>query len=200
MATGIERLEQPLLELLFTYSAKPTPSDSWNCVGQQPILDAAVFLAEEMRRVAMEKDDENRRLKRPPINYRQFYVGAVGIGVLPSKSRKQRFEWFAFPAWNTKPHANAPKYCAEMRIIRSAREQSCICLGSLVVIGERQSDKRSGISREWGIDPCDACRDCMKRKKRLFRATTRIITAQPRSQLPHMETLPELMKAHGEKW
>lgn len=200
MATGTERLEQPLHDLLLKFSAKPTPADSWNCISELPILETAVYLAEQMRHIAMERDKINKELKRTPINYRQFYVGAVGIGVLPSKSRKQRFEWFAFPAWNTKPHPNAPKYCAEMRIIRSAREQSCVCIGTMVVVGERQSDKRSGISREWGIDPCHECRDCMRRKKKLFRASTRIVTGQPQIQVPHVETLPELMQAHGEKW
>ncbi|MBI2610545.1 hypothetical protein HYW60_01240 [Candidatus Kaiserbacteria bacterium] len=194
------RIEEPLLDALFRFSSNPTLREAAQSLLREDIQDAAVFVAEQVRLIAAREDEERRRQKRPLINWREFYVGSVGIGLTPAKRSKRRFDWFAYAAWNTKPHRNVEKYCGEMRIMRAAKDVRCRHIGGLVVVGESQYDGGSGIQR-WTLDPCEACRQLMREKyRRLFRQDTLVLTAQPVSQLRILKTIPRLMHDHGESW
>lgn len=198
----ILRAEGHLFDALFSLSKRPTQADAYECLRDKRVSCAAIKLAEEMRRYAIEEDRERSRHKKTLLNYRRFYVASVGIGIVPAKRSERRFDWWAFPAHNTKSSPKVPKFCAEMRVMRAARESTCTCIGGIVVIGERQPDGRSGIIRPIGLDPCEACRDCMRSKenRHLFGKKTLVLTGQPLAQVHHLEPIPELMKAHGEPW
>ncbi len=198
----ILRAEGELFEALFSFSSKPTFDHAFNCFTNEKVQRCTITLAELSRQYALEVDRERSRTKEKPINYRHFYVGGVGIGLVPAKRSKRRYDWWAFSAFNTKSSQRAEKYCAEMRIMRAARAVSCACIGSIAVIGERQSDGRSGVIRPIGLDPCEACRDCMRKpeNRMMFAAKTRILTGQPLAQHHSIETIPQMMAAHKEVW
>ena len=97
-----------------------------------------------MRHLAIEEDDARKERGEPLINYRRFYVGGVGIGVVLGRKRATPYEWWVFAASNTKPSKKADKYCAEMRIIRAAKEVRPLYRRHRG-LGENQPDGRSGI-------------------------------------------------------
>ncbi|MBI5644834.1 hypothetical protein HY970_01935 [Candidatus Kaiserbacteria bacterium] len=195
-------VEAPLLDELFRLSKRPRPEDAQQALRDVRVQDTALAIAQKMRHLAMEEDATRAKSgERDRINYRGFYVGGVGIGVGLGRRSSVPYEWWAFAATNTKPSKKAAKYCAEMRIIRAAKEVRCVCIGGLVVLGENQPDGRSGELRKT-LDPCGECRDCMRSpsNRYLFRQRTLIVTAQPLSQVRYVETLPRMMTAHHEKW
>ncbi|OGG47693.1 hypothetical protein A2761_02230 [Candidatus Kaiserbacteria bacterium RIFCSPHIGHO2_01_FULL_51_33] len=202
MTTISQRVEDPLLAVLLRLFPHPTVKDAMNCLKIEQVQDAAVRVAERARQFAID-EDERRRTKggKDLINYRGFYVGAVGIGLILSPWQgPYPYTWFAFAAFNTKPSKKARKYCAEKRLMRGARKNRCTCLGGLAVSGELQPDGRSGI-QGLNLDPCGACRDDAAGEYRsLFRNGTLLLTAQPGSQFREVKTMSQLMEAHGEKW
>ncbi|OGC87484.1 hypothetical protein A3C20_02450 [Candidatus Kaiserbacteria bacterium RIFCSPHIGHO2_02_FULL_55_25] len=194
-------VEAPVLDALFKLTARPRPEDALRALREVDVQDAVLAAAQRMRHLAIEEDDARKERGQPLINYRRFYVGGVGIGVVLGRRYSTPYEWWVFAASNTKPSKKADKYCAEMRIIRAAKEVRCSCIGGIGVLGENQPDGRSGNLRKT-LDPCGGCRDCMRHvgNRYLFRARTLIMTAQPLSQVRYVETLPKMMAAHGEKW
>ena len=196
-------VEAPVLDALFKLSTRPTREDAWGAMGNRDVRSAAFQVAEKMREIAKEEDDARKGVGKKDLNnYRRFYVGAVGVGlILSDKDAAMQYEWFAFAAYNTKPSKKAGKFCAEMRIIRAARELRCCCMGGIAILGENQPDGRSGALRKT-LDPCGECRDVMKAdcNRFLFTRRTLIATAKPLSQLQYVETLPKVFAAHGEKW
>lgn len=195
-------VEAPVLDALFKISQRPRPEDALHALRDVRVQDAALETAERMRHIAIKEDEARLKSGRKDlINYRRFYVGGVGIGVVHASHRKVPYEWWVFAASNTKPSKKATKYCAEMRIVRAAKEVLCSCLGGLVVVGENQPDGRSGALRNT-LDPCAECRDMMRAdcNKYMFRHNSLILTAKPLSQIRYVETLPKMMKAHGERW
>jgi len=195
-------IEAPVLEALFRLSTRPRPDDALRALRDVAVQDAALAVAQKMRRLAIEEDDARlHRGEKSLINYRRFYVGGVGIGLVLGRRSSVPYEWWVFAASNTKPSKKAKKYCAEMRIIRAAREHLCPCIGGLVVVGENQPDGKSGNLRKT-LDPCGDCRECMRCQdnRYLFRRQTLIVTAQPLSQVRYVEALPKMMTAHSESW
>lgn len=195
-------IEAPVLEELFRLSKRPDPDTALRALRDVGVQDAALGVAERVRSLAMQEDEKRLAEGRKDlINYRRFYVGGVGIGVVHASTRKVPYEWWAFAAANTKPSKKACKYCAEMRIVRAAKDVLCSCIGGLVVVGENQPDGRSGELRKT-LDPCADCRDMMRapENRYLFRAKSLIVTAKPRSQIRYVETLSTMMRAHRERW
>jgi hypothetical protein len=197
----------PVLEALFAISVRPSREDAYAALNNEAVRTAAIRVAQKMRHIAIEEDnrreEEAKKKKQKPslINYRRFYVGGVGIGLTLGRSSKVPYEWWTFPAYNTKVSKNDKKFCAEMRIMRAAREVTCACIGGFVVVGENQPDGRSGKLRKT-LDPCGDCRDCMRHEDNayLLSPNTLIVTSQPLSQLSGCETLRAMMRAHGERW
>lgn len=195
-----KHIEEHVLDALFRYAPRPNEADALRCLESPGVQDASVLVAEAVREAAMIEDEYRREEGLTPINWREFFVGGVGIGLVPGKRRRNRFEWFVAAAWNTKPHPNVEKYCAEMRIMRTMRDVRCICLGGVTVIGERQYDGKSGVQR-WTLDPCEACRKLMRGKYHgLYRRKSLVLTAQPGSQLRVLKPISKLMTDHGESW
>lgn len=204
MAIIAERLvERPVLDALFKFSNQPHHEDALNALRDRAVQDAAIEVAECIRSLAKAEDDERaQRGRKDRINYRRFYVGGVGIGLtLNRRGSGGPYEWWAFAASNTKPSKKASKYCAEMRIVRAAKDSLCSCLGGIVVVGENQPDGRSNKLRKT-LDPCADCRDMMKslENRYMFRKRSLIVTAKPLSQVRYVETIPKMMSAHGETW
>ncbi len=194
-------LEAPILDALNEFEKRPDQRAALSALNVAHVLAAAFDVANEIRRLAREEDDRREARKESLINYRRFYVGGIGIGVMLGRSRRTPYEWWVFGAANTKPSKKADKYCAEMRIIRAAKEVRCAHIGGLVVVGENQPDKRSGLERRT-LDPCPECRDYMRHPchRHMFSPRTRIATQQPLSQFWKVETLSEMMAAHKERW
>ena len=194
-------VEGPVLDCLFKFASRPRPDDAVRALGEAAVQDAALAVAERMRQLAKQDDEERLVLHKSLNNYRRFYVGGLGIGVVTTGNYKYPYDWWAFAASNSKSSKNACKFCAEMRIIRAAKEVPCACVGGLVVLGENQPDGRSGELRKT-LDPCGNCRDMMRAPENLylFRRRTLIMTAKPLSQVRYVESLPKMMEAHGETW
>lgn len=198
-----ERVEEPLLRELFKVSVRPLREHAYKALENERVRQSALDVAQHMREIARAEDDRRELVgKKDRVNWRRFYVGGVGIGLtFTNADTRAPYAWFAFAAYNTKPSAKASKCCAEMRILRAAREVRCICIAGLVVVGENQPDGRSKKDRGT-LDPCADCRDMMRHPdfRYLFARKTLILTSQPLSQVPRMETLEDMMKAHGETW
>lgn len=195
-------VEAPVLDALFRLAPRPRPEDALRAFGERTVQDAAISVAQRMRELAKEEDEERLSKGRNSlINYRRFYVGGVGVGLVLSGNAKSPYEWWVFAASNTKPSKKATKFCAEMRIVRAAKDMHCTCIGGLVVVGENQPDGRSGKLRKT-LDPCAECRDMLRREcnRHMLRQRTLIVTAKPHSQVRYVETIPRMMTAHGEKW
>jgi hypothetical protein len=195
------QIEGPLLGVLSAYRRRPTEDHLLRCFRIETVQEAAIKVAEEIRVVAMREDARRKSRRESLINYRAFYVGGVGVGLVLSPYSSRTYDWWAFAAYNTKPSKKACKFCAEMRIMAGARSAMCICLGGLAVVGVPQPDGRSNVLG-LTLDPCEACRDEMRSQKyrTLFRSTTLVLTAQPESQLSQLRPLGELMRTHGETW
>lgn len=192
-------VEAPVLDELFKLTPRPRPEDALLALREIPVQDAVLGAAQRMRHLAIQEDDERKKRGEALINYRRFYVGGVGIGVVLGRKPRVPYEWWVFAASNTKPSKKAHKYCAEMRIVRAAKEIRCTCIGGLGVLGENQPDGKSGALRKT-LDPCGECRECMRENRYLFRTNTLVLTAQPLSQIRYVENLGKMMAAHNEKW
>lgn len=202
MITLQQPIEGPLLAALYRRFPKPTVRDAVQSLFEEDIQNAAICVAEKARGLAIVEDRQRAVIKKPLHNYREFYVGGVGIGLRLSPWPGQRpYEWYVFGAFNTKPSKKAKKFCAEMRIMKSFQSSRCVCIGGLVVVGELQPDGRSGV-RGMTLDPCEACRDDMRSEdyRYLFRNQTQLLTALPSSQIRQIKSVPELMRVHAEDW
>lgn len=193
-------IEEPLVEALRTYVANPTQHDLMRCLNVAAVQDATVRVAETVRSVAIREDDARLAQGANLLNYRRFYVGAVGIGLVMSSSARRPYTWWTFAAYNTKPSKRACKFCAEKRIMAGARAALCIRLGGLAVVGVPQPDGRSNIQSPT-LHPCETCRDDMRSVafRTLFSPETKILTAQPLSQEREPHTLSKLMRFHKEE-
>jgi hypothetical protein len=201
MIVSKEVVEAPVLESLFHLAKRPRPNDALLALRERSVQDATLEVAQKMRHIAMLEDERRAERKESPINYRKFYVAGVGIGLILSRNHRAPYEWWVFAAYNSKPSKKSCKFCAEMRIMRAAREVPFVCMGGLTVLGENQPDGRSGELRKT-LDPCGDCRDMMRDEKfrYMFRKGTLICTARPLSQVRYVETLSVMMAAHREHW
>jgi len=201
MMLATRLVEAPVLDELFKLTKRPRPEDALLALREPGVRDATLAVAQHMRQLAMEEDAVRIAENKALINYRQFYVGSVAIGIVHAGRRSMPYDWWVFAAVNTKPSKKASKYCAEMRIMRAAREVPCGCIGGLTVLGENQPDGKSGILRKT-LDPCGDCRECMRHpdNRPRFRRNSLIHTAKPLSQVSYVEELHKMMTAHGESW
>ncbi len=185
-----EKVEKPLLDLLFDCSPHPTLDIARKCFQEQHIQDAAISVAEKVRLAGNDLHGTG------PAHYDGFLVGAVGIGLKPSAGRKNGYTWCAYADHNTKPHQKDTKYCGEMRVMRTADEEECICFVGIVVVGNLRKEDKTRT-----LHPCEACRALMRRKYRfLFHPTTIVLTATPGAKIREVHTVEALMNAHLERW
>lgn len=202
MITLSKPVDNPLLGALRKFFPNPRAENAISCLRVEEMQDLGIRAAEEARRLAAAEDDARLAVgKRTLLNYRRFYVGGVGIGLILSPWSHRTYEWVTFAAFNTKGSKKDKKCCAEMRIMKGARSSHWICIGGLVVVGELQPDGRSGV-QGLALDPCEACRDMMRspENRYLFRDRSLLLTAQPESQIRVLRSIPELMKTHNEEW
>ena len=202
MFTVKRPIEEPLVLALMNFKASPRPEDALRALHDNEVRHVAIEVAQEARRLVMAEDAHRKEAQRELINYREYYVTSVEIGLTLNRSADPRrpYAWHSFASFNTKASKKACKYCAEMRIMRACREAHCVCIGGLVVIGVPQPDGRSGVMGTT-LDPCESCRDLMREEYRhLFRDDTLLVTAQPESQFHMVRTIPELMLTHNEEW
>ncbi len=198
LAKGSVVVEEPVLDALFKYARRPSHEDALRVLREPEVQETTIAVAERMRHLAMEEDAQRKKLHKSFVNYRQFYVGGVGIGLVLAGDH---YEWWVFAAVNSKSSKHDTKFCAEMRIMRAARETRCSCIGGLVVVGENQPDGRSGLLRKT-IDPCAECRDCMRHpsNRPRFHRHTLILKSKPLGQVHYLETLQNMMAFHREAW
>ena len=194
-------VEGPVLDALFKFERRPRTEDALHALHQPNVQEAALIVAQRMRQLAMQEDEERVAQHRSLVNYRRFYVGGVGIGLVLTGSRSHPYEWWAFAAMNSKPSKSAEKFCAEMRIMRAARETRCSCIGGFAIIGENQPDGKSGLLRRT-LDPCAECRECMRHpdNQARLRRDTLILTSRPLSQVHYVEPIFKMMAVHRETW
>lgn len=194
-------LEGPVLDALAKYAPRPRERDALKALSNEEVRGTALCLAEKVRNLARDHDEKTLAGGgKSIINYRGFYVASVGVGLKLGRNAGQAYEWWAFAAVNSKPTKKAEKYCAEMRVIRAARDTRCSCIGGLVVIGENQPDQRSGKVRNT-LNPCGECRDFMRSQgQHMLRPRSLIVTKLPVSQYSYEEPLRQMMSFHGETW
>lgn len=196
-----QSFEAKLLGLLLKYYPNPTREDALTCFKHQEISDEAIKAAEAYRKLAQREDEIRKLQKKTLINYREFYVGSVFIGLIQSPNSKRKYEWCVFGAFNTKPSKRAEKYCAEKRNMRSARKAVCALVGAICVVGVAQPDGRSGVVSDV-LDPCGECRDDLRSFQyfTLFTRKTQVLLAQPGSQTAVLKSMEGLMTDHREIW
>lgn len=198
-----EQVEAPLLWALSKRYPHPKADDPFNCYKDSEIQDLLFKVAEDYRKIAIREDAARKLQKKSLINWREFYVGAVGVGLVMSARprRGHAYDWWAFGAFNTKTSSKDCKFCAEKRIMRGARKSLCGTIGTLVVVGISQPDGRSGRQGP-ALDPCETCRDNMRSPeyRTLFRANTSLLVAQPGSQVRYYRPLARMMNDHEERW
>ncbi|MDB5238515.1 MAG: hypothetical protein JWM46_785 [Candidatus Kaiserbacteria bacterium] len=199
LAKGL--VEAPVLDALFDITPLPRIEHALRALENPAVQKAMMESGTRMRQLARSEDEQRAIANSSPVNYRRFYVSCVAIGLVLRYNASAPYEWWAFVAANSKPSKKACKFCAEMRIVRAAREMRVMCIGGLLVLGERQPDARSGKLRNT-LNPCPQCRDMMKHpdNRYLFRQRTLIMTSMPESQVQYMETLTKMYAAHGEQW
>jgi hypothetical protein len=198
-------IEQPLLEALFRYSPRPTLEEAIHCFEVLKVQDVAADVATAQRDLAIEFNTRRREIdKLPPLNHRDFLVGVVGVGIEPIPEHPDRHNWFAYAAWNTKPHPNQEKFCAERRVGRWALRRGCTCMVGLAVVGVLNTggDGRSGKNGPGPtLDPCEVCRDDMRGEfNSLYRAYTPILTEHPQTKVRVVRPVLDFMHHHGEPW
>jgi len=159
------------------------------------IEDLATTLACQMRLCAQRFDGIKR------LQYRRFFVGGIGIGLIPAE--EGRFSWFARGAWNTKHQPTGKKFCAEMRIMHAAGDRKAKCrhlIGFYTV----------GVPREEDLIPrgkpdvkllrvCEACRTLIRGEHRgLFIPETTFVSFNPETRLRSRHSFDEILSMNGD--
>lgn len=197
-------LESLLMRELLRYAPEPTFRHAINCLEVTRIQNAAIRIAALKREEAIEINTRRRELDNmPPLNYRDFLVGETAIGIIPVPYRSDRYRWWVATAWNTKPHPNEPKTCAQRRNARTLIRRGCrYCVG-VAIVGEPNPDNRSGkCAPNDSLDMCEGCRDdALGEFRDLYCAETLVINEHPHTR-KRSEPRPfrDVFAYHGEVW
>lgn len=189
--------EKYLLSVLRGLNKRPSLVEAAKLVNSDELgVDAlGIALALRMRTAAMEFDANVQRLQ-----YRSFFVGGMGIGLVPFSG--WRYSWFVRGAWNTKPTQKSCKFCAEMRIMRAAREHTCAHLLRVFTSGmPREEDVLvvGGDPEKALLRVCEACRELIRGKySDLFIPESQFISARPDCAVCSIHSVEELRKHNGD--
>ncbi len=195
-------IEQSLLDQLFRYARRPNLWQAKQCLEIPEIQDVALRVASLMREQAIEINTRRREIEKlPPLNWRDFLVGSLTIGVAPA--RDGGYNWFASAAWNTKPHQNQEKFCAERRNGRRLVRRGCVCFVGIATVAElnKNGDDRSGFHGPGPtLDMCEACRDDVLGEFRdQYCPETLVVNEHPVTRVRSKpRTLPQVFEHHRE--
>ena len=132
------------------------------------------------------------KIRSTARSHRDFAVGCVGVS-------KASGCVSTFEAANSRPDPSYPKNCAEMRVLRMAKEAGVELL-AILVIGDPQPDERSGVVSPT-LHPCGECRDKMEaevgRVGGAVRLGTPIFTVRASDHFMECHTVEELFRVHG---
>ncbi|MEK7169844.1 MAG: hypothetical protein AAB767_00980 [Patescibacteria group bacterium] len=159
------------------------------------IEDLATVLACQMRLCAQRLDDIKR------LQYRRFFVGGVGIGLIPTKGG--RFSWCVRGAWNTKHRPKGRKFCAEMRIMHAARDRRIKCqhLVGIYTVGVPREEDLVPLGRPvlGLLRVCEACRALIRGEHReLFIPETSFVSYNPETRQRSHHSLEEIISVNGD--
>ena len=178
-------IELDLMQELTRVAPKPTLADAERLFLLAPVQEAVVRAADELRKLVIEFQNGGMMFQ-----YRKFFVGAAGVGIIRLKSR---CKWYVRTAYNTKDHQNAVKKCAEMRIMRRMHQHSAILIGMVVLGFPREEDT------DCTLHPCEACRHQMRGQFRhLFSSSTRFVLVLPEQPVREGFNIEALMEHHQE--
>ncbi len=164
---------------------RPLASQLANIALRADMQEMAIHAAVELRKL-MEDYVQNGHA----FSYRNFLVSAAGVGVICENSR---CKWFVTLAYNTKPHKNQEKKCAEMRIEEAMKRKRAKIL-FLTVVGFPQPGDNTPA-----LHPCPECRVLMQRKYQgLYFPYSRIVCVHPTTPDREGFTIGGLMRYHKE--
>ncbi|GEM_PF-4259093 len=197
---GIEKI---LLDELVRFAPRPTLRQAKQAFKVYKIQNAAIEVAALMRDLGVELNTRRRELEKLPLNHRDFLVGSTAVGIVPIIDQPDRFSWLVSYAYNTKPHPNEPKVCAEKRNGRRLIRKGCTCAVGIAIVGvlNTNGDGRSGLHGPGPtLDMCEACRDDAHDEFRgLYCDDTLVINehADTRARTKP-RNIPEIFAHHGE--
>jgi hypothetical protein len=197
---GIERM---LLDQLIRFVPRPTLEEAKLTFAVPKIQDTAIEVAALVRELAIELNTRRLEIEnKPPLNWRGFLVGSVTVGIAPASGGDGRHNWVASAAWNTKPHKNQQKFCAERRNGRKLIRRSCICAVGIATVAliNTNGDDRSGKHGPGPtLDPCEACRDDAVGEFRQLYQDTLIVNEHPVTRTrTKPRTWSQIFDHHGE--
>lgn len=159
------------------------------------IEDLAVTLACQMRFCAQRFDGIKK------LQYRRFFVGGIGIGLIPQEGG--RFSWFVRGVWNTKHQPQGRKFCAEMRIMHAAGDRKIKCqhlIGTYTAGVPREEDIVAMKKPTGGLlRVCESCRSLIRGEHRgLFIPESIFVSYNPETRQRSHHSLDEIMSMNGD--
>ena len=194
MASAMKKILRPLRvrrSIVFPLfqAWEPTVEEAMRCFQSPDVQWAMLQHAERAHKYAVAYQHIR------PLSYRGFNVAAFAAGLKPIPGRQGKCSWDFTWDINTKPHKNAPKYCAEMRVFRRARARGWLCMPCLAVVGYHQPEE------PWPtLHPCRDCRTQMRTPLYcpFMLPKTLILTAEPGIALYEEYTFERLMRYHSD--
>ena len=195
-------IRQILERELVRFAPRPTLRQAKQAFKVASIQNAAIEVAALIREEAIEINTRRLEIEKvPPLNWRSFLVGSTAVGIAPA--RGGGYNWFTSVAWNTKPHPNQDKFCAERRNGRRLVRQGCTCIVGIATVAlcNIKGDDRSGLHGPGPtLDPCEVCRDDAHGEFREFYCDeTLVVNENPETQARSGgRTWAEIFAHHGE--
>ena len=187
----LEKIKREILELelrqklVEQITPRPLASQLSNIALRADMQELAVHAASELRKLMKDYVVEGHT-----FSYRNFLVAAAGVGVICENGR---CKWFVKLAYNTKPHKNQEKECAEMRIEGAMKGKRAKILFLTVVAFPQAGDNTLALH------PCPECRGLMRGKYcNLYFPFSRVVCVHPENPDREGFTIGELMQYHGE--
>lgn len=190
LRNATKRIERHLLAVLKNLKETPSLLEAVKVIQNEDVKSASVKAAADIRQLAIRFHKEVRTLQ-----YREFFVSAIAICLIPISGG--RYKWFVRAGWNTKPHQNAGKFCAEMRTMRAAREHHSTYILRTIICGmprEEDENAAGGFLRV-----CEACRVLIRGKYAdCFLPEAEFVSTRPDRPDWVRHTVEELRHQHGD--
>ena len=135
-----------------------------------------------------------REAQELAVSYRDFKVGAAALGFIGNPSYRQ-----LMTGVNMKPDEDtAMNVHAEQVSLQKARDRGFDIVSMLVVVGNTQSDKQSGVEMPT-LHPCGLCRGVMSSDPLIDNEATLIVSALPdfsKIEMYNLEALHAFHESH----
>ncbi len=187
----LEKITRQILELelmkklVIEVSPRPKAADMPTLILRADVQEMVVNAATELWRLLAHYTKNGHT-----FSYRNFLVAAAAVGIICENAR---CKWFIKLAYNTKPHKNQEKKCAEMRIEKAMAERSAKIALMAIVAFPQPGDNTLALH------PCPECRNLMRDKyRKLYSQYSRLVLVHPTAPDREGYTIGGLMSHHHE--